>query len=267
LALRSNKNFNFFKYTSTGNDFILIEGEPFVPNESWAQLCHRRFGIGADGVLFYSPSSVADFKMTYFNADGAKVEMCGNGARALSAHFFSKNPKRDEVSFEVGEVIYRSKKVQDLFSVEMNEYRDHGSIKLDDLILPATTLQRDYLNTGVPHVVIELGQDIEQIDLEKLASPIRHDKRFVEGVNVNIFNILAKNEVKMRTWERGVEGETLSCGTGAMAVARSLWKNNPDVSDELEISVSGGKLRALLRENSAELLGPSLCVYRGEVNR
>jgi diaminopimelate epimerase len=266
LALRSNDQFSFYKYNSAGNDFILIEAEPFVPSQGWAYWCHRRFGIGADGILFYCASTRAEFKMVYLNADGAQVSMCGNGARAVAAHYFKKNPIQSETSFEVGDVIYSSRREDQLYSVVMNECKEHGAIPVDDFNLPKNFIHRDYLNTGVPHIVLESNEDIEQIDLKQIALPLRHDKRFLQGVNINIYQVLSNKKLKMRTFERGVEDETFACGTGAMAVAQSLWLHRPEISLELEVMVLGGLLRAKKTDQQTELLGPSECVYFGKTD-
>lgn len=264
--MRSKDKFSFYKYDSAGNDFILIEDEPFSPTQGWSRLCHRRFGIGADGVLFFCESKRADFKMVYFNADGAKVAMCGNGARAVAAHYFSKHPQKMETKFEVGSEIYRSTQEGGRYSVEMNEYRDHGLISIDELSLPDFIIRRDYLDTGVPHLVLECNQAIDAVNLTQLAHPLRHDKRFLEGVNVNIFYMDSSQKVHMRTFERGVEDETFACGTGAIAVARSVWRDRAGMSDKIDIQVLGGKLLARRTGERVELIGPSTCVYLGKID-
>lgn len=256
----------FYKYNSNGNDFILIEGHDFKPRRGWSHWCHRRFGIGADGILFFQESRLADFKMVYLNADGREVGMCGNGARAVARHFFSHMMKDDqkETCFEVGPELYRARLCRDgRIAVSMNEYRGHGAIALEGLNRPREVVEMDYLDTGVPHLVCEWqGSSLEQAPLNEWAPIWRRDARFSEGVNVNFF-LRVGEVVHVRTYERGVEAETWACGTGVVAVARHLWKGQKINGNQISFRVRGGRLDVEKDRDALVLIGESECVFQG----
>lgn len=257
------KPWPFFKYSSLGNDFILIEGAPFDPSPSnWRGICHRRFGVGADGVLFLAPSKKHDFKMIYLNADGNEVGMCGNGARALVRHFLTLNPDKQRVIFETSQAVYRgSLHSSGLIALEMNEKFDQDIYELQDLDLPKEVKSASYLNTGVPHISLEWSGDLLAAPLLDFAPRLRHHPRFIGGVNINIFSHVQGHTYRMRTFERGVEDETLACGTGAMAVAHHLWKTNP--SSEFILLAPGGELKASKKTDGFELIGGTEQVFSG----
>ncbi len=263
MQSRITKPWPFFKYSSLGNDFVLIEGAPFDPSPfTWSGVCHRRFGVGADGVLFLAPSTQYDFKMIYLNADGNEVGMCGNGARALVKHFLSLNPGKTQAVFETSQAVYRgSLHPSGLIALEMNEKFDQDIFELQDLDLPKEVKSSSYINTGVPHLCLEWSGDLQTAPLLSFASRLRHHPRFTGGVNINIFSHVEGNTFRMRTFERGVEDETLACGTGAMAVAHHLWKTNS--ASELILLAPGGELRASKKEGSFELVGGTEQVFSG----
>lgn len=232
----------FWKYSATGNDFVVFDDrDGSVPSLDWVSLCDRESGIGADGILLLRDSDKGDFKMTYLNADGGEVEMCGNGGRAIS-HFAQvelgitpKNNSRFE--FETLEGIYNSTVENDFIKLNMTEFSDWKKIDISSLFQSENSI---YMKTGVPHCIY-LVDSVDQIELDKVASPIRHDKIFEKGVNVNFIEKIADHHIKMRTFERGVEGETLACGTGATAAALACndffgWKKS------IQIDAPGGRL-------------------------
>lgn len=234
----------FHKYSATGNDFIVLdnrEGLFSYDKTLWQKLCQRRTGIGADGVLFLENSTKADFKMVYLNADGNEVAMCGNGSRAL-IHFASElevtQKNKGLYSFETFNGVYfgRSTSAESV-EVEMTELYDQGKIDISDLFSAKNCL---YLNTGVPHCIYEVD-DVDQLELKKLGEKIRYDKRFDEGTNVNFFQKLSSNTLKLRTYERGVEDETLACGSGALAAAVAFSQFYGKV-EKVEIKQPGGTL-------------------------
>ena len=254
----------FYKYSATGNDFVILDnrkGELEPQNIAlWQKVCRRRAGVGADGVIFVENSREYDFKMTYLNADGAEVSMCGNGSRAASHFCHRVLGMSDQLEFETKNGVYRSRVVDDYASVQMSELYDQEKIDLSDFGYQKFS----YLNTGVPHAVFEI-EDLDKIDINNLALPVRHDKRFLEGVNVNFFEKVGAGKMKLRTFERGVEGETLSCGTGATAAAIFFNKLYGGPST-VEITTPGGTLFVALEEEQKEiwLKGEVSLVYLAE---
>ncbi len=258
---------DFYKYSGTGNDFIVLDNRSrkysSLNSEVWTKLCHRRTGIGADGVLLLESSNDYDFKMVYLNADGDKAEMCGNGARSIThfSHFILKLKASTSYSFEVNEVAYHSKILsENSVEVEMKDIKDINQIDLSSL---SNYKYCKYLNTGVPHCVFEVD-DLDNLNVAMIGKKIRNNKLFENGTNVNFFEI--KDEIiSMRTFERGVEDETLSCGTGAVATAIAIsMKYN--TTGKLELITKGGTLQ--VRHNKdftqAYLLGPVELVYSGQ---
>ncbi len=258
----------FWKYQANGNDFIIIDDrEAGALLEGGAaffeQLCHRKFGIGADGVLFLKNSEAQDFKMIYCNADGKEVSMCGNGARAMVDfyHNMNSNKKKMNYAFETKNGVYQARVDQnEKIFLSMVELYDEGAIDVSGLLKGSTFSY--YLNTGVPHVVFEV-ENVNEFDLEGLAPKVRHDSRFRAGVNVNIFQTTSSFKVIMRTYERGVEGETLACGTGAMAVAISYCKKYGPHS-YLDIESKGGTVQICFREGKREFSGDVCLVFQGQ---
>lgn len=214
---------DFYKYSATGNDFIVIdnrENSYDLSNKAlWEKLCHRKTGVGADGVLFLEQSLEEDFKMRYLNSDGGEVEMCGNGARALTAFAHKILGLNKEVySFETKNGIYECALDKEWgFCLKMTELYDVNLIDLSDLEKTVKAQDSLYLNTGVPHSVFEV-KDIKNFDIFNQGKIIRYDERFKLGSNANFFEMQDQTCI-IRTYERGVEDETLSCGTGAVATA------------------------------------------------
>ncbi len=256
----------FWKYSGAGNDFILFaQLNEKIERIDLAKLCDRKFGIGADGVLFVKKlESDPDFQMIYFNADGGEVEMCGNGARSC-AHWFGHQFNKSKMKFLTSSKSkYQAELMKDdSVKVTMNELKDVAAIAVEDFYPTNDSL---YLNTGVPHTVIILNQE-DDINAQKWmqdAPRLRADKRFEKGCNINFVKVMRDGEIRLRTFERGVEAETLACGTGAVAAARFLnqkydWKN-------ITIHVAGGVLSAEFIADQCWLAGPAQNVFEGEVN-
>lgn len=206
----------FVKYQGAGNDFILIDlrKSPSFPDPAAfaVRVCERRFGIGADGFLLLLPSKSADYRMRIFNADGSEPSMCGNGLRCL-VDFIVKSENVVNVSIETLHGVLKCRKVEDEIAVNLGppailhwpcEMAD-GSVFI--------------VNTGVPHAVLFVD-NLESVDVASLGRKIRFDSRFApQGVNVNFVCPTAEGRLALRTYERGVEAETLACGTGAAAAA------------------------------------------------
>lgn len=234
----------FTKMNATGNDFVVIDNrEQIVAAENkqlWSRLCALKSGIGADGVLLLEKSSKADFRMRYINADGGEVEMCGNGARAITAFAHEVlNDSKNSYKFETMNGIYECAVDQiHGFRLKMTELYDIDKVNLEPLKVPST--HSLYLNTGVPHCVFEV-KNILEFPVYETGKRVRFDSLFERGSNANFFEIIKPGHLRVRTYERGVENETLSCGTGvtatAIAAARIYgWSN------EILIETLGGRL-------------------------
>lgn len=251
---------NFIKYNATGNDFIIIDNRELIVKADdkarWAKICALKTGIGADGVLLLEKSNAADFKMRYINADGGEVEMCGNGARAITAFAHEVLEVKKEVyKFETMNGIYECALDPFFgFRLKMTELYDIDKISLQDLNHSMQAKKSLYMNTGVPHAIFEIEKILEYPVMEN-GRMIRHDPRFIKGVNVNFFEVLKPKHLRIRTFERGVENETLSCGTGATATALAAAKFY-GWSDEIVLETLGGRLAVKF---SADLKNIYLC--------
>lgn len=255
-------NLEFHKYQGAGNDFIMVDNRDLkFPSKNYElvkQLCDRRFGIGADGLILVQKSKQFDFEMLYYNADGFEGSMCGNGGRCAFAFAESLS-------------LVKSKSVFLATDGPHEAFRNATeiSLKMKD-VSGVEKISKDYfLNTGSPHYV-RFVDDVQKIDVVKEGRKIRYNARFKkEGTNVNFVEV-GKNKLKVRTYERGVEDETLSCGTGVTAVAlvANLKKVNPKSSQFL-IETLGGKLRVSFENKAKEeytsiwLTGPASFVYKG----
>lgn len=258
----------FYKYSGSGNDFILIDqldNQFKVKVSDIKDWCQRRQGIGADGVIVLSPSSDLDYEIRIWNADGSEAEMCGNAARS-SIHYMAKHRKliKDQYQFETMNGQYQGSIVEgDVVRVKMTELYDLRKLSVDDLGRKNSI----YLNTGVPHTVIQVN-NVEDINIKSLGSTIRYDVRFPGGTNVDFFEVMNEKEqrVKLRIYERGVEDETLCCGTGVMATAVACsqffgW------TGEIKVHTPGGELTSLVDKDLKDLYfqGEVKCVFSGEL--
>lgn len=263
---------NFTKYTCQGNDFLLFDlmkdqssaGQEFsVPLVK--SLCDRKMGIGADGVLVMTPVDTADFRMTYYNADGNEVEMCGNGSRAMVSHYFRHHgdDKKSEVSFLTLNGLYHGAIGEnDLVKVQMTEIDKTQLDLVKDYEKKIGSKKSFYLKVGVPHVLFEVDQ-LDAIDLETWGREVRYDERFAQGTNVNFFTVLDTGHLQMRTYERGVEGETLACGTGATALAE-VYRQHYENKSVVKIELAGGTV--LLEKDTQDrrfLCGQVTRVFEG----
>jgi diaminopimelate epimerase len=230
---------NFYKYQATGNDFIIIDDRDrkfdLTNNSLIQKLCHRKFGIGADGLILLRNENEADFRMIYFNADGYEGSMCGNGGRCVTAFAHKLLPFKIEFKFMAFDGLHSS-------SIK-SVYDDGFIVKLE--MQPVTAPQKisdDYLiNTGSPHYV-KFVNDVALTDVIKDGRSIRNSGPFLRhGVNVNFVEI-NQQVLTMRTYERGVEDETLSCGTGATAAAIAAYLSKKINTNSIEIQTKGGKL-------------------------
>ena len=222
------RHLNFTKMSGAGNDFVILDNRNGVVSEpdTFAQrICDRRNGVGADGVLLLENSPRADFMMKYYNADGSYGGMCGNGGRCISRFAFSnKIVSRREMSFEALDHIYSASIIEENVRLKMKNPVD---IRLHQRIgLAHGEIKYHFINSGSPHCVIfvdenlQLGKNVSDVDVSRLGREIRvHSSFSPEGTNVNFVDVKNSTTFQVRTYERGVEAETLACGTGSVAVA------------------------------------------------
>lgn len=260
----------FVKYQGTGNDFVLINGDTqgFDVTDVGRinRICDRRFGIGADGFIVIRKHDQTDFEMLYFNADGRPGSLCGNGSRCAVAFaygegFFTNDQCRFMAYDGLHEAVYRHDegmielKMKNVSEVEQG----NGLVVLD---------------TGSPHYVA-LVKDLSDLDIVEAGRAIRFSPRFSEeGINVNFVETVGENQIEVATYERGVEDETYSCGTGVTACALGycvLIKNGLTGSQEVKIHTRGGKLRVRFEKNgplfeNIWLIGPAARVFEGTIS-
>ncbi len=267
----------FEKYHGTGNDFLVIDAEVYVPDRRGlaARECDRETGVGADGILFlalepgYNPPRVI---MTLVQPDGSTAPMCGNGARC-AARWAMERTGSDEVMIDTQAGTRYGFRSGDRIGIEMGEPTfESRAIPMtadqpwiDD---PIAGLEVTVVNTGVPHAVAFVD-DVDDYDLEAVAKPVRHAEVFPLGTNVNLASPDGDG-FRQRTFERGVEGETKACGTGAVAIAaaaRRVGLLDPDAgtAEPIPISPPGGDLEVAFEDGTATLLGPVEFEFDGEV--
>lgn len=264
-----NFNLNFTKMNATGNDFIVIDNRKGLVKaenkELWHRLCQLKTGIGADGVLLLESSLKYDFKMRYINADGGEVEMCGNGARAITAFAHDVLPQKKETyQFETMNGVYEcSIDAVHGYRLRMTEFYDVEKFKLDPLNIDCRNSM--YMNTGVPHAVFEVADLLEYPVLEKGKS-VRYNSMFEKGTNANFFEVVGPQHLRVRTYERGVENETLSCGTGVTATAIAASKIY-GWQDEIILETLGGRLAVQFNSDfsTVYLCGKVEKVFNGSV--
>jgi diaminopimelate epimerase len=259
----------FYKYSGSGNDFLFfnnMDGSIKITPTMITNWCRRREGIGADGVILISSSNNNDFNLRIFNADGSEAEMCGNASRC-SVHFAKHilNIDKEKYVFDTMNGVYEGESVSgNTVKVKMTELYDVDAIDIKDL----SGKRAMYLNTGVPHAVIQVSS-VEDVKIKAIGSAIRHDVRFKNGTNVDFFEVIDfdKQVIKLRVYERGVEDETLCCGTGVMATAVAC-SNFFGWQGEVTVYVRGGQLQAIIDEKCEELYfqGAVELVYSGLLN-
>lgn len=259
--------FRFYKFQANGNDFILIDDRKNVfprNSDSIARFCHRRFGIGADGLMLIKTSDQYDFEMLYFNSDGHPAEMCGNGGRSIAALAYEKGVAGKSMRFLATDGVHEAR-VEGMD----NENRIFDiSLKMRPVSAVQWLDDGCFLNTGVPHFVCFVPRAGE-IDVEKQGRALRNDARFAPaGTNVNFVEIQS-DRLFVRTFERGVESETLSCGTGvtASAIAASFKTGQ----NRFAVHTRGGDFQVWFQKagnrfDDVWLRGPAQQVFEGEIS-
>lgn len=253
---------NFYKYQGTGNDFIILDNRTknlILTTEQINFLCNRRFGIGADGLMLLNQSNTYDFEMKYYNADGNESTMCGNGGRCLVKFANDIGLKKENYHFIASDGPHEA-------HFEKNGWVDLHMKNVDNI----EHYYGDFLlNTGSPHYV-KIVTDIDNYEVFKEGRAIRFSKDFEkEGINVNFVEMVNEDTITVRTYERGVENETLSCGTGVTAAAL-IFAHNDAGFNRIEVNTLGGKLAVefdKLGENFSNiwLCGPATFVFKGEI--
>lgn len=254
---------NFYKYQGTGNDFILIDNRNKTFNRSdqkdIAFLCDRRFGIGADGLILLETHPTCDFKMVYYNSDGNESSMCGNGGRCITAFAHFLGIIHDKAEFEAIDGLHKAEINGDQVSLQMG---DVSEVAREDAFV--------FLDTGSPHHV-QLANNVNDLDVKRLGHDIRYSDHYkAEGTNVNFVEPLSSDSFKVRTYERGVEDETLSCGTGVTAVALAMNYIGETEKNLITLHTPGGILKVRFKKigntfSDIWLIGPAKQVFKGSI--
>jgi len=265
----------FEKISGTGNDFVIIDNRtlgitPEEQPELARKICRRMFSLGADGLIFIENSAVADFGWNFYNADGSTAEMCGNGSRCVARFAYQHDIAGKKMKFETLAGIIEAEICGENEAVKVKMTLPHD-FKLDlSLRLDDNARAVSYVNTGVPHAIIFVDED--DVPVKKWGRKVRFHEIFEpEGANANFVKVLPDGKLKVRTYERGVEDETMACGTGAVAAAliASLQKG---MDSPVEVITSGGDILTILFDlkdgpvaDNIYLQGPTRLICTGHL--
>ncbi|MFH2046477.1 MAG: diaminopimelate epimerase [Pseudomonadota bacterium] len=269
------ENITFFKMSGSGNDFIIIDNRNNVVEvkdlKSFiTKVCARRMSVGADGFILIENDDSADFKWQFFNSDGSRAEMCGNGARCAARFAYMNKIAGPDMSFVTDAGIVHARVLDGRVKVNMMEpsvCKYDYQIQLKDGPITVSSL-----NTGVPHVVI-IADDLENIDVVNIGREIRfHENYAPAGTNVNFISGIKDKTIYIRTYERGVEDETLACGTGSIASALVVAYKNKIESPVNVITRSKGVLTIHYKQDNGRfydiyLEGDARVIYKGELGK
>lgn len=252
----------FYKYQGTGNDFVIIDNrQDLFPRDNVAlvaQICDRKFGVGSDGLILLENDDRADFKMVYYNADGNEGSMCGNGGRCIVALAKQLNVIENGAKFNAVDGQHHATITHNLVYLEMQNVKEirtkPGAI---------------FLNTGSPHHV-QIVTDLEHFKVVEHGRKLRYGLYGQQGSNINFVEQIDQETFSVRTYERGVEDETLSCGTGVTAVALAMHSSGKTIADQVKIVTLGGNLEVKFMKigqgyENIQLIGPAQFVYKGEI--
>nr|MBF0220838.1 diaminopimelate epimerase [Desulfobulbaceae bacterium] len=264
----------FTKMTGTGNDFIIVDHrQPFLSTEDASALarlaCRRRFSAGADGLILIENSEAVNFKWQFFNADGSQAEMCGNGARCAARYAYTKSIAPAKMRFSTTAGIIEAEMVGEGVKIQLT--------RPENLQINQTVMVRDNklavhsVNTGVPHAVV-FTDDIRGAPVVEWGRAIRNHQLFAPaGTNVNFVQVTGPNRLNVRTYERGVEDETMACGTGAVASA-IIASLSAQVTSPTSVVTSGGEILIIHFSKDGEdtvtevfLEGPAHFIYEGQM--
>jgi diaminopimelate epimerase len=256
---------HFQKYQGTGNDFVMIDNRQlFFPKDNIQlieKLCDRRFGIGADGLILLENDAATDFKMVYYNSDGNESSMCGNGGRCIVAFAKKLGVIDNQTTFIATDGLHKA-------TIDEN-----GVVALQMKDVTEVKIESDYvfMNTGSPHHVM-LVDDLKNYDVKVNGAKIRYSDLYGKtGSNVNFVHQISEHHFAARTYERGVEDETLSCGTGVTAVAIAMNAIMKTTANEINLDVEGGKLKVSFENENGiykkvHLIGTATFVFEGQIN-
>ena len=264
----------FLKLTAAGNDFVLIDNrENIICSDLYQSLakkfCDRRYSIGADGLIILEKSSAYDFKMKYFNSDGSHAAMCGNGGRSIAKFAYHIGAAKEKMVFETDAGIINAEITgNDRVKLDLYDPADlKRNLKIDT---GSEIFEADFINTGVPHIVIFVD-DIENAEVFKYGRAVRYHNMFAPaGANVNFVKVSDNNTILTRTYERGIEGETLACGTGITASAIISGLKGYVKPPVKIIAKSGDELNVSYKYDgqnitNAVLEGPALITFEGTI--
>ncbi len=255
----------FYKYQGTGNDFVMIDNRQLIFTKNDTNLintlCDRRFGIGADGLILLENDESTDFRMVYYNSDGNESSMCGNGGRCLVAFARQLGVIDNQATFIATDGLHHA----------TIDEKGIVALQMKDVDMVEEHSNHVFLNTGSPHHV-ELVDDLKIFDVKNEGARIRYSELYGKpGSNVNFVSQVGNDRFAVRTYERGVEDETLSCGTGVTAVAIAMKATGKTDSSVITLDVEGGQLEVSFREKNGFytdvfLKGPATFVFNGEIN-
>lgn len=251
-------NLEFHKYQAAGNDFVIIDnrnGQFKATPGNIKRICDRRFGVGADGLILIENDGTAEYSVVYYNPDGSQ-SLCGNGCRAAVRFAQSLKLAAGDTAFEAFDGTHRAQILEDTIKLEMADVQ-FGREVADGI----------FLDTGSPHYVLFVD-DVEQTDVMGIGRKWRYSEEFEDGANVNFVEIIDDSNIKVRTYERGVENETLSCGTGVTAAA--LACSSKKMNSPIAIEARGGNLRVgfsvgVDKFEDVWLEGPAEHVFSGKI--
>lgn len=252
----------FYKLSATGNDFVVIDHREMFLRETELPefvrtVCAYHTGVGADGLLLLESHDSADFRMRYFNGDGSHATMCGNGARAISWFAMKLELWDESATFLADDGIHRAETESDRIGVTLNIEPTHTSVELEDRGKAWS------IHTGVPHLVL-FSEDVDHEDVNTLGKKYRWDSRFQpEGTNVNFVQV-KNGRIQVRTYERGVEHETLACGTGVMA-SSIISGRVSDLDFPMRVTVAGGDLEVTRLKDEWMLWGEVDVIFNGNL--
>jgi diaminopimelate epimerase len=262
----------FTKMNGAGNDFVLLDnraGNLALTREQIARVCDRHRGVGADGVLLLErATNGADFRMRYYNADGGEAEMCGNGARCFARFADRTAGPLEKLSFETPAGVIGAHLAGEVVTLQMSEPND---LRLDlEVPLSGEKVRASYIDSGVPHVVVPVAK-VDEVDVCSLGAALRQHPIFApRGANANFSEQRGPRSIAIRTYERGVEDETLACGTGVVASAL-IFAVTENVPGPIDVLVRGGDTlqvdfsREQNQFRNVTLTGPADFVFEGTI--
>ncbi|NQS99819.1 MAG: diaminopimelate epimerase [Candidatus Omnitrophica bacterium] len=272
------RDIEFFKAVASGNDFIIVDRHKLKqpqPGKQIAklakQLCQRNLSVGADGLLLIEPSTKCDFKMRVFNPDGSEVDMCGNGARCVAQYASQSKICDNKMIIETAAGSLQAEVRNEKVRIKISGTK---GLKMQfDLDVDGESFSANYINTGVPHVVC-FAQQLDSLDVQRLGRAIRYHPQFQPGgTNADFVEVFDRNHIRIRTYERGVEQETLACGTGCLAagIVTAYQMKSANGKHKIDVETQSGEALAVYfkienkKVNEVFLEGRAEIVYRGNI--